>query len=93
MSLGASVRGQVTEQQQGAVAVVPATALFEKDGQPAVWLVDPATSAVQLRSVTVDHYEADAIVITTGLSKGDVVVTAGVQKLSPGQKVRLSSGS
>jgi membrane fusion protein, multidrug efflux system len=93
MSLGASVRGQVTEQQQGAVAVVPATALFEKDGQPAVWIVDPTTSAVQLRSVTVDHYEADAIVITTGLSKGDVVVTAGVQKLSPGQKVRLTSGS
>jgi hypothetical protein len=30
------------------------------------------------------------VVLSGGLAKGDIVVTAGVQKLLPGQKVRLS---
>jgi len=29
------------------------------------------------------------VVVTSGLNPGDVVVTAGVQALRPGQKVRL----
>jgi RND family efflux transporter MFP subunit len=93
MRLGAPIQGQVTIQRAGAVTIVPATALFQKDERPAVWVVEPTTSAVQLQPVTVEAYNTGTVVVTDGLKKGDIVVTAGVQKLSPGQKVRLDSGS
>jgi hypothetical protein len=41
----------------------------------------------------VQRYEGDAIVVDDGLVQGDVVVTAGVQKLLPGQKVSLMEAS
>jgi RND family efflux transporter MFP subunit len=93
MLLGASVTGQVSIARPGAVAVLPATALFQKDAKPAVWVVDAASSEVQLKPVTVQRYEADKVVITDGLASGDRVVTAGVQKLSPGEKVRIAADS
>jgi RND family efflux transporter MFP subunit len=93
MLLGASITGQVTIAHQGAVAVLPATALFQKDDKPAVWVVDAASSAVELRPVAIQGFETDKVVVTGGLNKGDTVVTAGVQMLSPGQKVRVASGS
>jgi RND family efflux transporter MFP subunit len=93
MRLGAGVQGHVTVQRGGMVTIVPATALFQKDESPAVWVVDPTTSAVQLQPVTIEEYSTGSVVVTDGLKKGDIVVTAGVQKLSPGQKVRLDSGS
>lgn len=66
---------------------VPATALHEKDRKPAVWVVkDDGT--VQLRPVTVARYDSDLVWITSGLEAGDRIVTAGVHKLMPGQKVR-----
>lgn len=93
MLLGASVTAQVTIAQQGAVTVLPATALFQKDSKPAVWVVDPGSNTVELRSVAVNDYETDKVIVTDGLRKGDIVVTAGAQILSPGQKVRITSGS
>jgi multidrug efflux pump subunit AcrA (membrane-fusion protein) len=93
MLLGASVTGQVTVEHPGAVAVLPVTALFQKDAKPAVWIVDKASSTVQLKPVTVTDFETDKVVVTSGLDKGDVVVVAGVQKLTPGQKVRIGQGS
>ena len=93
MLLGASVMGLVSIQNKGAVAILPSTALFQKDNKPAVWIVNPASSTVELRPVTVDDYETDKIVVSEGLQKGDIVVTAGVQKLSPGEKVRVDKGA
>jgi RND family efflux transporter MFP subunit len=93
MMLGASVTGQVTvAHAAGAVAMLPASALFQKDSKPAVWVVDKTSNEVTLRPVTVDDYDADKVVVTSGLEKGDVVVTAGVQKLAAGQKVRIATG-
>jgi hypothetical protein len=42
-----------------------------------------------LRPVTVASYEARDVVVTDGLNDGDRVVTLGVQKLDPGQRVRI----
>ena len=52
-------------------------------------MVDRQTETVSLRPVDVMRYDAAGVVISRGLEKGDVVVTAGVQMLRPGQKVRL----
>ena len=41
----------------------------------------------------VSRYETDIVVIADGLSKGDVVVTAGANTLRQGQKVRVAEAS
>ena len=46
-----------------------------------------------MRTVEITRYEASTVVIAKGLSDGEVVVTAGVHVLHPGQKVRLLPGS
>ena len=56
--------------------------------QPAVWLVDPGTNQVKLAPVQVARYTQEAVEIAGGLKPGDVVVRAGVHKLTAGQKVR-----
>jgi RND family efflux transporter MFP subunit len=91
MRLGANVVGSVTLDQTPG-ATIPGSALFQKDGKPAVWLVEK-DSTVQLKPITVQRYEGDAIVVGDGLVQGDIVVTAGVQKLLPGQKVSLLEAS
>lgn len=67
---------------------IPPTALFQKDNGAAVWVVK-ADNTLELRAVKVDRYEADKVLVTSGLNTGDRIVTAGVHKLAAGQKVRL----
>ena len=89
MRFGASVIGRL-KVATAPVVVLPATALFDKAGQTAVWVVDAATGVVSLKPVVVSRYETDRVVLSSGLAKGDVVVTAGVNRLREGQKVRLA---
>jgi membrane fusion protein, multidrug efflux system len=88
MLLGAPVSGTV---QMDAVPLIeiPASALTKSDGQPAVWVVDPETLTVSARNVEILRFDPATVTISQGLDEGDVVVTAGVQALHPGQKVRL----
>jgi RND family efflux transporter MFP subunit len=88
MRLGSSVTGRM--QIHGPQGIeIPASALTRNDRQPAVWVVDPATSTVALRNIEVTSYDPARVIVAQGLTPGDVVVTAGVQALHPGQKVRL----
>jgi RND family efflux transporter MFP subunit len=91
MRLGANVVGSVTL-NQGTNIVIPGSALFQKDGKPAVWIVDK-DGVVQLKPIVVQRYQGDEVVVASGLSPGEAVVTGGVQKLIPGQKVRLLQAS
>lgn len=68
---------------------IPASALTRIQGNPAVWIVDAATQTVSLRAVEVARFDPAGVVVSGGLTPGDVIVTAGVQALRPGQKVRL----
>jgi RND family efflux transporter MFP subunit len=88
MLLGATVTGRI-DAVSGAEIGIPAAALTQHDGEPAVWVVDPATTTVSMRAIDVLRYEPDAIVVSSGLAPGDIVVTAGVQALHPGQKIRI----
>ena len=89
LRFGMSIAGRLKGNSSLAVALPPA-ALFEKDGSPAVWLFDDQSGSLSLRPVTVARYEANTVIIGSGLAKGDVVVTAGVNTLTVGQKVRLA---
>ena len=88
MRLGATVNGVMTTTQD-AMIEVPASALTRSEQQPAVWVVDPASNTVALRPVEVKRFGDYLVAIADGLKSGDVVVTAGVQALHPGQQVRL----
>lgn len=88
MELGSTVTGRIKLAAPSGVEV-PATALTEVKGHPAVWVVDPQSKTVSLRNVDVLRHDPATVVISQGLETGDLVVTAGVQTLRPGQKVRL----
>jgi RND family efflux transporter MFP subunit len=72
--------------------VLPSNAIFQKDGKPAVWVVKPDMT-VDLRPVTVERYESERVYIASGLTTGERVVTAGVHRLAPGEKVKLLAGT
>jgi len=88
MRLGATVNGHMHMDASAAIEV-PAAALTRFNRQPAVWIVDPSSSSVSLQNVDVLRFDQDTVAISSGLHAGEIVVTAGVQALHPGQKVRL----
>jgi membrane fusion protein, multidrug efflux system len=88
MRLGATVIGRM-QLDTAPTIEIPATALTEHDRRPAVWVVDPTSLTVALRNVDVLRQDAATVAISNGLDTGDIVVTAGVQALHPGQKTRL----
>jgi RND family efflux transporter MFP subunit len=66
---------------------LPLSALFHQDGKPAVWVV--AGGEVRLVAVTPGELRGNEVDIVAGLEAGQRVVTAGVNRLEPGQRVAL----
>jgi multidrug efflux pump subunit AcrA (membrane-fusion protein) len=62
------------------------SALGHEDGRPAVWVVKG--DALERRPVEVAAYAGEQVVVSAGLEDREQVVTAGVQKLDPGVRVR-----
>jgi membrane fusion protein, multidrug efflux system len=92
MRLGSTVTGQIELGAEPGIEI-PASALTRADGQPAVWVVDDATETVNLRNIELVRHDPARVVVAQGLEEGDIVVTAGVQALRPGQQVRLLGDS
>jgi RND family efflux transporter MFP subunit len=70
---------------------LPLTAIYDKDGQPLVWVVDEASGRVATRAVKLGAVHNDSVLIVNGLAGGETVVTAGVHMLHAGQKVRTAA--
>jgi RND family efflux transporter MFP subunit len=69
---------------------IPAAAIFHRGKDPAVWVVQPQDSTLELRPVTVARYgELDAVV-TAGLRDGETVVAAGAHTVYEGERVRVT---
>jgi RND family efflux transporter MFP subunit len=88
LRLGSTVTGAMRMDVAPAIEV-PGSALARAGGQSAVWIVDPKTNTVSQRPIRVAGHDAERVVVAEGLEPGDIVVTAGVQALHSGQKVRL----
>lgn len=77
-------------------AVIPASAITQNKGQPAVWVVrreaGEPIGTVELLGVSVHGYRNDEVLVS-GPPAGELVVTAGVQKMAPGLKVTLSGAA
>jgi multidrug efflux system membrane fusion protein len=84
--MSSTVRIALTDQP---AIVVPNSALYTRDATPRVWVVDAATQTVRPVDVTLGASRDEGVVVTQGLQRGDIVVTAGANLLQPGQKVRL----
>jgi RND family efflux transporter MFP subunit len=72
--------------------IVPITAVFEGDSgdNMAVWIIDPENNRVKMQNVVVgDLVGNDNIHIVKGLSIGQQIVVAGVQRLTEGDKVNI----
>ncbi len=75
------------------VLYVPSLALLEEQGERYVFVVHPdanGLATVRRVEVKVGELTNRGIIITDGLLEGDVIVTAGVQFLRDGQRVRVN---
>ncbi|WP_342246474.1 efflux RND transporter periplasmic adaptor subunit [Pseudomonas sp. OTU5201] len=93
LPLGATATLVAEREMEGVpVAAVPATALTQDRGQPALWVVKPeelkAVGVVGLESVVVLGYRNDEVLVS-GPPPRALVVAAGVQKMAPGLRVAL----
>ena len=85
--LGQTARVYFASQDNAGQFLVPLSAVYEKDGKPALWNVDPSTREVHLTPVGVEKFgETDAL-ISNGLSAQSWIVTAGVHRLREGEVI------
>ncbi|MES2149335.1 MAG: efflux RND transporter periplasmic adaptor subunit [Pseudomonadota bacterium] len=71
---------------------LPLTAIVDGDGKRSVWVVDSKSQRVAAREVKLGSAQNDSVLVTAGLSGGEVVVTAGVHMLQANQRVRPAGG-
>ena len=79
---------------EGAAAAgiqVPATAVFagEDPAKSHVWIIDEGTKTLQRRDVETGRLTDYGVIIRSGVSPGEWVVTKGVHSVKEGQEVRI----
>ncbi len=98
MAVAVEIDMPVPPDQQGievplsAVALNRDVALETEPRQAQIFVADPSDeglATLALMDVTLGTVVGDGVYVTQGLSSGDLVVTAGVSFLDPGQVVRL----
>lgn len=73
---------------EGAEVVAPLSAIASlPDGNPFVWLVD-GSGRVSEKGVMLGEARGSDVVVTDGLSEGDLVVAAGVSEIFNGMTIR-----
>lgn len=88
VQLGQTLTAMLELPRRDAAARLPLTAVLRQQGQTAVWLLDRGTMTVKVQPVVVADADGNTVVVASGLSPGQTVVTAGVHTLTPGQKVK-----
>jgi RND family efflux transporter MFP subunit len=73
-------------------ALLPLSSIYRKGDTAAVWIYDEKAHTVALRPVSVGQYRENGVIVT-GVTGGEWIVTAGVQKLREGETVRPYEGS
>ena len=87
IKLGMTARVQFASKTATPQMRLPLTALFNEKSSSAVWVVEKG--AVKLAPVKVAGTSGNDVIIASGIKPGQTVVTAGVNKLKSGQKVKI----
>ncbi len=83
--LGQSARVYFSSSDAEARIAVPLSAIYEKEGKPALWQIDTATRKVHLIPVTIDKFGDTEALISAGVAAHAWIVTAGVHRLREGE--------
>ncbi|WP_430811032.1 MULTISPECIES: efflux RND transporter periplasmic adaptor subunit [unclassified Carboxylicivirga] len=87
--MSAKVRISLAAAQEQLITV-PVEAVFNKDQATYVWVYDQNKSVVSSRKVSINKIDnAGKLIITSGLTGNELVVTAGVHSLIENQAVRV----
>ena len=86
MVLGSAVAGTAKASPLKQITI-PWSALMSSGSKPAVWIVDPATGTVALKTIEVGSHHAESVVVKAGLTPGERVVVDGGKLLSIGERV------
>ena len=71
------------------ILAAPLTALLREGEATSVWRLDRQAMTVDKVPVTVGGVAGNTVILQSGVQPGEMIVTAGVHLLKPGQKVRL----
>lgn len=75
-------------QGKGFIAI-PSSAVFAgPDGKPNVWIVEPERKQVHSKTISTGDLIDNNIKVFSGLEPGEMIVTAGVHFLNPGQTIK-----
>lgn len=74
-----------------AMFAVPLTALLQDKAATSVWLIE--NGAVRLVPVQIGGTSGDDVLLAGGVTAGQTIVTAGVNQLKAGQKVKILADS
>lgn len=88
---GLFVRARIEQGVRDNVFLIPQQAVVRTPtGATQVWVVN-ADNTVAPRPVETTQAAGDSWIVTGGLTAGDKVVTAGIQKIKPGATVRVAA--
>jgi RND family efflux transporter MFP subunit len=87
LALGMTARVRFTGKQADEI-IIPVSAIYQQGAQTAVWIV-AADHSVSLRPVQVSAYRDQGAIIRQGLNSGERIVSAGVHRLSAGEKIHI----
>lgn len=73
--------------------IVPVTALAGEGGKTIAFVTNQDTQTVARRDVETGRVSDEGVRVKAGLKPGDILVTAGVQFLQDGMKVRVPKGA
>jgi RND family efflux transporter MFP subunit len=88
VELGMTATVHLTPADSAPGFVLPLSSLQRQANRPAVWVVGREAGRPTLTPVEVREFRQESVVIGAGVKPGDLVVTAGVQKIDPGMVVR-----
>jgi RND family efflux transporter MFP subunit len=79
----------IADRDGARVARLPLSAIANEGKGPALYVVDRANGSLTRKPVSVLRFNERDALVTGGVEDGEFVVAVGVQKLDPGQKVRV----
>ncbi|HWW48667.1 MAG TPA: efflux RND transporter periplasmic adaptor subunit [Xanthobacteraceae bacterium] len=91
VKLGMTATVRLSAKDGERIARLPLAAVLDQGKGPNVFVVDRANGHLKMVPVQVKSFDASSVTITGGVDNGATVVALGVQKLDPGQKVRVVS--